>query len=1216
MRIQEPISSSKPLNGRVQNRPCLESPSVGENEKEGKEKCAPSNRTHISFFPLLEETAGTGLIYAPYVYSCPGKSEVTFKGRRERNSGPLFTEVLYDPKKVPKVIGSRTEIKLPGIPKSFVTKARLVAEEIKKEWEIANQLRLDFESAQALYKEELQRAVNPNSGKNGGRTKTRYFQTEEKDGLKKICDAARDACNAHPFGSPYKKIETTNNEKFLEVYNTVLEKLVFGGDVELKYKKDKSFEALVTYLCQKTDKNKKGFLSSVPSNFYSYEDPNLLEKVRTIGRYCLVNLKKNNTAQKIEKYNGFSKDSAGLGVQYLSSILTFSDFLKISFPGYLDGGNPPIREWLVSGTSKWQAEESELYRVKLLATKAVKNVFEEQNVINPNGTINEEKLLEIDWGTTYHHALKGAIGICPFTKTFFDAMELAVPGIFEQIPKFKFKYPGKWTGENGLKTIDDITRYVIERKLKILKSDGSLDIEKAKEVKDWSVQFNDEVTNCVKKSGLKTVHDALARIYPNACGWSVGKLDPADISFSGKWDGDDGKRLFQLKFAKCIYSLFENNKKNRVEGFEEHTVSFNEKSLFPLSVSKADLNLLIGYFMQNGSGWAEFVSDNRLAAGLRDAASGNIETAFKMLFGKESKVNKKLGSSELTLDDLYSRSQNRTSFVSNMIGRIQGEEKIRLFKIDGFGEQRGYRNPDMAVSGIEGTCLESLLDHASPSKIPERTQILYDALAASILPFPTMDEGTSSRVRERNTVLEKILVSVFPEPKTDKPKMLRPVLPEPRLKILLATVRDEIIPNLTITNSLKENLSELITKLIALRNSSVNNCREVLLQACKANDIFELTPVGVLNMTFEKLFESISAYEIRRNKLFGSFSPYFDNIYSTVHEEDADSSEEVVSMSGEEEVEESTPEPEVEMVEVDLNALDEDDDSTPICKVSDEIIKETVEVCSGLKKEDERVQELLVRYLKNGRVPILSALEGGNFPTQMKLLAELRTRINKRSTDRFNFITLRLREPECTNIEMILDKRKSLPNVESKPNDELNVNQVLEDNVIPENSSNPDFIEPLGAELSEEVLAESEKVISDINSESIPVGNEEIDLDKIDKELFGLIPPWWPMNEKEPLAVPLLYWGNILYIALPENRLPNIIKNIQRRFPLAEVKPVIQKTENWNRLAAYFKTNSQIYSRPNATLLRPFISLEDQEILLENSACIRSALVSLLNRRQ
>lgn len=1211
MRIKEPIISSKGGNGRVQNRPRLEEAvanSAVENAgRNGEAEITVPSSQYQGHFIKTKIYGGQKLAYTPYVYSCPGKSEITFKGKKDRGTEDFYTEIIYDPEKIPKVDdGNRAEIKLPGISKAVLLKAKIVAAEIAKEWEAAEQLRLNFEAVQSAYKEELERLVSPNTGANGGRLKKRYLQTEEKDQLRKLCDEARNACRNHPFGSPYKKISTTSNERFLQAYDLAVERLISTDELDSKVRENKSFQALVTFLCQKTKRNKSGFLSAMPSGFFSYDDPDLIEKARTVGRYALVNLLKIDTAEKAEKYNEFSKDSPKIGVQYLSTILTFTDLLKVSFSGYLDGGNPPIREWLVSATNKWQAEESELYRVKLLATKAVKNVFEEQKVVDVDGTINEERLLEVEWGTTYHYALKGAIGICPFTMTFFDAMELAVPGIFEQIPKFKFKYPDKWTGQSGLKTIDDITRYIVERKLKILKPDGSLDVEKAKEVKDWSVQFNDEVTSCVRKAGLKTAYDALARVYPTACGWQGDRLDPADISFAGKWDGKDGKRLFQLKFAKCIYLLFETNKKNKIEGFEGHTASFNETSDFPLSMSKADLNLLVSYFMATGSGWANFVSDSRLAAGLRDTAAGNFETAFKMLFGKESKVNKKLGSTDLTLDDLYSRSQNRTSFVTHMIGPIQGEEKRIVVKINGFGEQRGYRNVDMAVTGIEGTCLEPLLEHASPSKVPERTQILYDALAASVLPFPTMDEGASSRVRERNTLLEKILVAVFPETEAEKaaaelngkPKVLRPVLPEPRLKILLATVRDEVIQNLTISDSLKDNLSELITKLIALRNGSVNNCREVLLQACKANDVFQITPIGVLNMTFENLFESICAYEIRRNKLFGSFSPYFDRVYSTVNEEGADSSEVVETIAEDEEKSEEVAPAEEEMVEVDLNALDaEDDDSIPICVISEEVIKETVEVCSGIKKEDERIQDLLASYLKKGGARIYDALEGGDFPTQIRLLSQLRTRINKRSPDRFNFLTLRLKEPECTNIEIILDRSKSVPDLTFS----MNGAEPVSDDVVIEDPS----------PVIEMPIVE----VSDANLESAPVRSEEIDLDKIDKELFKLIPPWWPMNGKEPLAIPLLYWGNILHIALPENREPNIVKNIQRRFPLAEIKPILQKTENWKLLASYFRSNAQVYNRPNATLLRPFISLEDQEILLENSACIRSALVTLLNRK-
>ena len=375
-----------------------------------------------------------------------------------------------------------------------------------------------------------------------------------------------------------------------------------------------------------------------------------------------------------------------------------------------------------------------------------------------------------------------------------------------------------------------------------------------------------------------------------------------------------------------------------------------------------------------------------------------------------------------------------------------------------------------------------------------------------------------------------------------------------------------------------------------------------MLQACKASDPFKNTHIVVLNEILEKLLGVISISEVRRHRS-GSFSPYFENIFSMIQEESEVEGEEAVP----EEVKEQKEPVAEEMVQVDSDPSDDEDALFINEVISKEIIEGTVAICSGLKEEDERVRDVLTAYLRDGKPSIIYDLEGGDFSIQMRLLSQLRGRINKRSPNRFNFITLRLKEPGCTNIEWILDKSKSVSDLTC---DEL-LESVGSDLELKSDS------EPLSVDIVDSAsaaLSGAEQTVRADNLETTSIRNEEIDLDKIDKEILKLIPEWWPMKGKNPLAIPLLYWENVLYVALPKNREPNIIEAIQRRFPQANIKAYIQNENNWKLLSDYFSGEASLY-KTNNTLIRPFMSFEEQQILLENAACIRNALILLLNKK-
>ncbi len=519
-----------------------------------------------------------------------------------------------------------------------------------------------------------------------------------------------------------------------------------------------------------------------------------------------------------------------------------------------------------------------MHRVKLLATKAVKNVFEEQKVLNEDGTINLEELLKINWGTIYHQALKGAIGICEYTPDSLAALELAVPEIFDHIPRFKFDYPGKWMGANALSTIDSITDKVVEEN-NCLNSDGTLNVEAVRKVEDWATQYNNQLIGCLGRSGVGTAYKALERVFPSSFGWGKDQIHPGEIRYAGMWEGKGGKRLFQLRLAYSIYETFENLKEERNMDFQEHTVTFDHNSNYPLHMSKRDVQIFMKYLQDNNLDWRDYIAKQHLTAGLRDASSGSIEVAIKNLFGKEKGKNKKLGNTELSVEDLLLKriSKKRSALIDSLLSEITVEIRDSQFSINGFGKQDGYTAPGSLVLGIEGTCLAPLLQSKMLSEATVQQKVLYSAFSAAVLSFPATD-GLPSQ--ERHTVLEKILVSKTFPPADEL------ILSISELRIFLKLLKEQIIPNTALSMEVKNKVSKAIDQLLELKVGLSSNVREVILQSCQAKRSSRINVLYVINKVCEQLFNSMAAYEIRIQKGGGSFSPIIKNLFNDVPEED------------------------------------------------------------------------------------------------------------------------------------------------------------------------------------------------------------------------------------------------------------------------------------------------------------------------------------------
>lgn len=998
-------------------------------------------------FPTPSHATGRSKI-AARVYS-----ERNSAGKRERDNVVISREVKYDPKSIPDPSQiHRSKIKLPGIPEKEVVEAKAIAEEIKKEWKIARELQDKYKLLRAAYGEELKRSVRilEHRPENADRKfKARYVETEEKNGLRQELEKVKREIELNPFCTRYSKISYTTVEAFTRAYDKKLSELIASGVVSENKLNDKAFKVLVGYFSLEK-KSENGF-TAIPTDLINPASEDFTDSIQKVGRYITVNVLKINTAKKAEDYEGLHTKLHKKKLSLLGKSLSIPDLYKALFPGYLDGSNPPIREWRVFDTGKWKGSTEERPKIKNLAQRACQAaVIDYGGIVNPDTReVNIERLAEIDLKDIFYaedSKLRGVIGSCEFAKTFTDALELAIPGILEVCPKHRFKYPGKWS-ERPLETMDSITEFTVEKKLRLVDEHGRVTADKLKTVDDWAKQFNLESSACLNKSGIGTAETALRRLYSKEAGkgydlfgWGDDQINPGDLRFDGMWDGEAGRTLFKLKLAKSIHTVFEALRKNNVPGFINHTVKFDPTNeLNPLEISRKDLFALNAFYIKNEITWTDHIS----AFGLTDPYSRNgrgQSGIFELLLGKVDLETGIYGSSNIREVDVMDRHPTKNILRANCLEEIPDTINLDRVNIPKVKEAQS----DMRNLGIEGTRFEEYLKKRYRSKIPGAARIMYDAYACSMK--PTGDKDSFVHANDRYTALEKIVAG---RKRKDGPFSF----PDNKITIYLIFIRDEVIDDLNIDSKLKERLKGLINNILDVKTQDLR--REILVNALELNrpdiefideneeteDIINAylatldpevlehgqredldkvvenkTLLSLLNRVIEHVNEVISAYELRFFKRNKRFSDNYHRVFGKTE----------IKISKEEEATESDdcltePDPDSQIEAKNLEADDLPDISTSKNWQESEI--ETIKIFTGQEKEDPRILDKFVEISRGrlgSRTNFLSDVEGGDLLVQIRLLGQFEDRLNQRASNRFDYSSFRTKTLPAHYIESII----------------------------------------------------------------------------------------------------------------------------------------------------------------------------------------------------
>ncbi len=988
---------------------------------------SPLARTKIEPGADTKEAAGSKnktigsqqIKFTPYTHPTPGQSEVCIRGKGKDSKIliPYDPKTIPDPKQIP-----RSEIKINGLNNDYIKQARRVSDAILEEWKAAYGLRAEYATVRDAYTEELKGSFKykvkdaGDEGQEQKRIKVRYKSTEAKTALRGEMSAAKRKCEEHPFGRLYGKHTSTTMEVFNGVYEQKANELIALDKVDLK--DDPAFKTLVAYLCLR--KEKEAGLSMLPHGLLNHDDEHLVEKVRVLGTYLFVNKLGLDTAEKFERFKNWTNAFNEGDLPQVGKLISNVELLKLMLPGYLDGENPPVREWLVSATNKWRGDDSELLAIKRNAERACKHVISAQEgIVKEDGTIDVEKFAEKDWGKIFHeekYGLRGAIGPCIYIPGVIGAINLAIPGMIggkNGLPRAKFKYPDKWDEGSRLEIIDELTRYIVERKLKLTDEHGKATAEKIKQVTNWHEQFDEECAGCLRRSGVMTAEAALKRVYPHLFGWrtETDQVNPGDIRSSGMWDSEAGEKLFKLKFAKSLHTVFEKLKEAGIEGFENHGVKFYPNIEYPLRLPRKDFISLKNYYIAHGISWQEHFLVFNLAGGFAEVCK-STERAFELTLGKKNKRTNCFGTTDILVADVIDKNPIRNSLLIDLLKDFPPHLKGADIKIN--NSEKSLRRPD--YTGVEDTCLEPLLAHRPQSIVLEKTEALYNAFAAAVLPCQKKDKET--QVKDNFTALEKILSAVYPT--GDRKNDL--ILSDRRLVHLLTAIRDNIIDETNIDGELKARLKDLITRICSVKKPS-NTPREVLLAACQTDIRYgeRFNALGTLNKVIEHVFELMAIHEMRYLRENDSNTSHFQRVLGSLEivEGSKELEEDVVEEVTDEEVTEQAE-------EADPIRPPDEDDELPDVDLGI-VTEQTKRIAEGREEEEETIIRTLVEIAQNktsGRRPLTELFKliySGEMPVQLRILYQLHERSRKRSLNKFDYASLRAKTLPTTNITSIVN---------------------------------------------------------------------------------------------------------------------------------------------------------------------------------------------------
>lgn len=657
-----------------------------------------------------------------------------------------------------------------------------------------------------------------------------------------------------------KKITDSTRIKDLNVYRKVFEEKAGRLSAD---KNDVELFTLSAFFCLEQN---GGFLSKLPDGLLSENESSLPERIRVLGRYFIVNHHKADTAKKAEQFELWRTKLPEAGLTRLYDFFSPSDLLKICFPGYLEtrmGKDfkyipPVIREYLLPGC-KWEGNNN-------LLTLACQDIFFSQGVVGEHGIVDKKAILSKDWSQIYRdkeNGINGALGDSVYLHGALDALNKAAPGLFGIDEKLGQILPWKLEyifiidkTEEGEKKLDQITRFIVEKKLKLFNEAGEVCTRKLREVRNWTEEYNKQKIMCLSSAGIKNTEEALKRVYPDLFGWEGDKIQPGEIKYPDKWKGKEGKKLFALRFAKSLHTVFEHLKNMGVEGFENHGVIFTPKEKPPLYLPKSDFNKLKNYYIENKITWWDHYLWFNLTGGFFTVA-GNLEKSFTLLFGKENRKTGCLGDSEISVEDIRERSPFKASTATELLCEVPIEYSYQDLMIKGIKKEEYSKT----YTGIQGTCIESILAHE------KKADALYTASFAA----------TISIKDDEISILEKIITA-----KDFNNNNF--ILCDSDLRILLNTLKDDIVPNLRGNQEIKNTLTEALEKILNA-HLPLNSPRDLLAYTTETERKFKCgnNSLGLLDEVIERIIDIINMHEFQSYKFNGNYSSQYQRIASTLN---------------------------------------------------------------------------------------------------------------------------------------------------------------------------------------------------------------------------------------------------------------------------------------------------------------------------------------------
>ena len=486
----------------------------------------------------------------------------------------------------------------------------------------------------------------------------------------------------------------------------------------------------------------------------------------------------------------------------------------------------------------------------------------------------------MDWGPIINdpkNGLRGAMAEGTYLKGALSIIRLAAPGLIGieitkgQIPSWKFERLITWTGEEGFETLDDLTKYLVEKKLKLFDEHGKVSAQKIKEIKNWNEQYRNENKSCLERSGIKA-DEALRRVYPHLFGWESNQIQPGELKVGGKWTGKQGINLFRRRFAKSIHTVFEKLKEKGIKGFEKHKVRFNPLSEPPLFISKHDFTKLIDFYIENEINWWEHMIIFNLSGAFAELVDRNLIAIFELLFGKINRKTSCFGDTEISVKDTIDRNPTKTALVVDLLSEFEDNYNFENIKIKNVFS-REYTD---SYTGIQGSCLGPILIYDPASEIKEKTKAFYDAFCAAGLLSDKNDKESDA-----DTALEKMLIAK----NNNSSGYSELTLSNERLRTVIKTLRNDVVENVNINDELKKELKTFLQRLLDL--NPPNTPRDLLLTASRTNRKYgmENNPLSLLNSILEHMFEVIAIHEIRTCRATGSYTKYLEDILEKCHEE-------------------------------------------------------------------------------------------------------------------------------------------------------------------------------------------------------------------------------------------------------------------------------------------------------------------------------------------